>query len=503
MTTARQTRISILANSAICRLAADSVYEFSLIVSGRGTISFANDLLLRATQHRLEGVRGRPFSALIRKPDGRVFTSTFLRPRSASNPQRKNFSIVTRDGRRFSCRGKVYYFAAAGKDAGGALVLGDRVRIRSAATDDVLADRGRAAGLVASITDGLCVVDARGTIVSANGALARLAALHPADMVGVAPPYPWLGGAENHRLAGALSGVVRSGTPAHLLIVLKREDDRPLALSFSISPLPDIPGMFLASIRDISDIHPVREHEMAEKRIERLREQVRRNAVRLKTLQEINRSVLRSGSLSAVFKRITDGVGTLVDHDLAGIYVFEGDEKILRPRMLSKLTPFSRRLGKLPLTLGEGIVGSAAVSGAVVLVNDAHKDPRSVYPPGMKPEIEHIIAAPLRGRQSTYGILTVARNRYPGFHEEDAQIVQSFADAASIAIENIRLHGELGLASVKPPEPENGSRPPAAGRREHRMSGAGGSILPDPSRRDPPDHVADEAGAGGDMGASG
>ncbi len=434
-----------IANSAIARLAGESAYEFSLIVSGHGSISFANDRLLKSARHRMEGVRGRPLPTLLRKTDGKPLASSFLRPQSKSNPQRKNFSVVTRDGRRIECCGKVYYFDSQGREPAGALVLGNRTRAAVPGGKDMLTDKLHASGLLASVGDGLCVVDAAGTIISANAALAEMAGLHGGGMVGVTPPYPWLGHEENVRLAGALAGVVRTAAPAHILIVQELEDGRHIALSFSIWPLPLSRGLYLASVRDISDIHPARENQMAEKRIERLKTQVQRNAVRLKTLQEINSSVLRSGSIRTIYRRVTEGVGRLVDHDLAGVYLLDEAEHILRPHTVSRLTPFSRRLGKLPLTPGKGIVGSAAASGVTVTVNDAQKDPRSVYPPGMKPEIEHIIAAPMRGRHSIYGILTVARNRHPGFQEEDSQIVQSFADAASIAIETIQLYGNLGL----------------------------------------------------------
>jgi GAF domain-containing protein len=238
---------------------------------------------------------------------------------------------------------------------------------------------------------------------------------------------------------------------------------------------------------------------MAEHRIDRLKQQLHRNTERLKTLVDVNRSVLRSGSLRDIFRRITDGVGRLVDHDLAGIYVFDGDENFLRPHTLSKLTTFSRRLGKLPLKLGEGIVGSAAISGETVLVNDAQRDPRSVYPPGMKPETEHIIAAPLRGRRSTYGILTVARNRQPGFYDEDAQIVQSFADAASIAIDNVLLHAESVRSKGGTRRSTGRFREPLSAAALRRPAEPGDAIPPiqDPERQP---GAGAEANAGGDAG---
>lgn len=446
MPTPSRVRSSRIAYTALSRLADDTRFEFSFILTGRGTISRVNDALLRSAGHRSEALRGKPFSALVVKPDGKPFGPAFLRPRSQANPQRKKFVILTRDGRSLACRGMAYYFEGRGTDEGGVLVLGTRVRAASAARGAILPADGPEGSLLTALRDGFCVVDAAGVILEANEALARMAGRHAADLTGLAPPYPWFSDADNRRLAEALSGVVKGGNAAHLLVVLEREDAPPLALSFCISRLTGAADRYIAAVRDISDVVHVRESQMAGKRLERLSEQLQRNSVRLKTLQEINHAVLRSCSLATVFRRITQGVSQLVDHDLAGIYVFDGEEKYLRPHTLSKLTPFSRRLGKFPLTPGTGIIGSAALTGETVVVNDAQHDPRSAYPPGMKPPVEHIIAAPLRGRESTYGILTVARNRHPGFNEEDALIVKSFADAASIAIDNIRLHADLVVA---------------------------------------------------------
>jgi PAS domain S-box-containing protein len=471
MSANRPVRSSRIAYTALSRLAEDTAHEFSFIVTGRGTITHVNDALLRSTRHRTETLRGKPFSVVLRKPDGKPFGPAFLRPRSQSNPQRKNFSIITRDGRRFPCRGAAYYFEGRGTDEGGVLVLGTRVTGKSAGRRTILAADGPDGSLIAALRDGLCVVDSRGVIIEANAVLAGMAGRHSADMAGVAPPYPWFSADGNRRLAETLAGVVKSGTPAQTLVVLEREEGPPLALSFCISRFSDDADRYVEAVRDVSDIVPVRESQMAGKRIERLSEQLQRNSARLKTLQEINHAVLRSCSLTTVFRRITQGVRQLVDHDLAGIYVFDGEEKFLKPHTLSKLTPFSRRLGKFPLTPGEGIIGSAAITGETVLVNDAQRDPRSAYPPGMKPLVEHIIAAPLRGREATYGVLIVARNRQPGFNEEDALVVKSFADAASIAIDNIRLHSELAVATGARRRAARGLRPPIAKRAAQHAVG--------------------------------
>jgi len=61
----------------------------------------------------------------------------------------------------------------------------------------------------------------------------------------------------------------------------------------------------------------------------------------------------------------------------------------------------------------------------------------------MKPDKEHFIAVPLKGRNSIYGVLVVSRNRDPEFIEEEALVVKSLADAATVALENARLSQEV------------------------------------------------------------
>jgi len=423
------------------------VYEFTFLLSGTGAITFVNDRALRASGHTRGAIAGLRWSDLFKKPDGKPLGPALFRPGSKSNPQKKNFALVAGDGRLIPCSGKIYRFGESGGEPGGTLVLGTRVKTGTLAGTDLMADHRLLQSLVESLPDGFAITSGKGVVLAVNRSFAALTERPVEDLVGSAPPHAWWGKAGNQQLGEALSEVRKTGAPAHRLVIAERRNRPAAAFSYWIAPLRgSFAGLdlYLASMRDISEIHPVAEIQMSEKRIERLKQQVHRNAVRLKMLQDINTAVLNSGSLGTIFQRITGGLVKLVDHDLAGIYVFENDDKkILKPHTLSRMTPFSRRLGRLPLTFGEGIIGSAAVSGKTVMVNNAQRDPRSMYPPGMKPEIEHIIASPLRGRGSVYGILVVARNRDPGFHDEDALVVQSFADAANVAIDNMRLFLEL------------------------------------------------------------
>ena len=102
----------------------------------------------------------------------------------------------------------------------------------------------------------------------------------------------------------------------------------------------------------------------------------------------------------------------------------------------------------------------------MVWVNNAQLDPRSKYPPAMRPEKEHFIAVPLLSRGSLIGVLVVARNRDPEFIEEETEIVRSFAEAATVALDNERLLDELRSRHLGPGA-ASGRTTPIPGRAAH------------------------------------
>lgn len=436
------------------RAIAEAYNGFAVLVNADGEISFVNSAILKSFSLQTRKLIGRPLGELVRRPDGKPFLATALRPVKNATVRQRNFVLIGRGGIPTQCAGKVYFFRDDNRTRDEILILGATADRRGFAVDDPTAGGLDLMTFADSIPDGVCILDARGKILTANSSLSVLLGRERRALAGATLPYPWHSREEGAGIVDVLREVRKKGPVVNRHIRGRGPGDVPVVLSYSIAPLrretPAQKILFIATVRNVTSETSAHASGMFEKRIERLKQQVRRNAIRLETLQEINMGVLRSASLPDIFKRITGGIGKLVDHDLAGIYVFDRKEKILRPHTLSKQTTFSRKLAKFPLPFGEGIIGSAAISGETVLVNDAQHDPRSKYPPGMKPPVEHIIAAPLRGRTSTYGILVVARNRQPRFHEEDALVVKSFADAANVALENARLYQEIGGPQARP-----------------------------------------------------
>ena len=106
----------------------------------------------------------------------------------------------------------------------------------------------------------------------------------------------------------------------------------------------------------------------------------------------------------------------------------------------------SEDLTDIRMPSGKGIAGWVAVNEQHLLIPDARKDPRFY---GKIDEIsglitKSILCVPLKSKSKLIGVLEVV-NKIDGvsFTEEDAMLLNFFANQAAIAIENARYHAEL------------------------------------------------------------
>jgi signal transduction histidine kinase len=98
----------------------------------------------------------------------------------------------------------------------------------------------------------------------------------------------------------------------------------------------------------------------------------------------------------------------------------------------------------------EGASAQAIRDRAPVNIADAHTDPRF-------PEAEHArartrgyrsrVVVPMLGRDQAIGAIGVTRREPGGFSDDEIALLQTFADQAVIAIENVRLFKELEAAN--------------------------------------------------------
>jgi signal transduction histidine kinase len=168
-------------------------------------------------------------------------------------------------------------------------------------------------------------------------------------------------------------------------------------------------------------------------------QQHRALAEQRKRLIELSQVTIATLSVDEVARRVLETLRQLVPFDTAGIYWLEGSPRVLRPAVLVGADAQVPAMRRFELPLGQGIFGAVALTGRGELIPNAQLDPRSVYPPGYRPPLEHILCLPLPGREGTLGIVHAVRNDDPPFKEDEFELVQLFVAHAGIAVENARL----------------------------------------------------------------
>ncbi len=89
---------------------------------------------------------------------------------------------------------------------------------------------------------------------------------------------------------------------------------------------------------------------------------------------------------------------------------------------------------------GKGLVGEVASTGKSVIVSDVMSDPRWAGELGKGPfQTRSVIAVPLISQNNVTGVLEVLNKRGVGFDRDDAELLNTFAGQAAVAIENARL----------------------------------------------------------------
>src|SRR5262249_10181170 len=87
--------------------------------------------------------------------------------------------------------------------------------------------------------------------------------------------------------------------------------------------------------------------------------------------------------------------------------------------------------------------GRAILTRAVVHVPDVSKDPEYTLPAATTIGYRSVLAVPMMPESGAHGTILVARDVVAPFSDTHIALIQTFADQAVIAIENVRLFKEL------------------------------------------------------------
>jgi sigma-B regulation protein RsbU (phosphoserine phosphatase) len=157
----------------------------------------------------------------------------------------------------------------------------------------------------------------------------------------------------------------------------------------------------------------------------------------LATLYEIGRETASILDLDELLQRLAEIVKRVIDYEMFGILLLDGDRQELVMRKAVNFGP-GRERSRLPVS--EGLCGAAVRTKQPVLVGDVRTDPRYV---GLVPETRSELVIPLLHKDRVVGVLDLESPALDRFNERHVKVLMPLASQVAGAIENARLYAEL------------------------------------------------------------
>jgi uroporphyrinogen-III synthase len=140
-------------------------------------------------------------------------------------------------------------------------------------------------------------------------------------------------------------------------------------------------------------------------RVKELEQRLSRTEQQLRLLQRISRYMVRDVPLQEVLQGVVSMVVEFMECDSCLVYLLDGDELVLR----ASNTPHPSALGKLKLSLSEGLTGWVARERRLLAISrEAYSDPRFKYFSDLPEDTyEAFLSAPVISRQRMEGVMNV------------------------------------------------------------------------------------------------
>lgn len=168
---------------------------------------------------------------------------------------------------------------------------------------------------------------------------------------------------------------------------------------------------------------------------------------KLRMLLDITKKISRSLDLQEVLDLVMDTLDSLIPYDAAGIFLLECDKDSVSPgeEPCTFKTEAVRgydveELYDLHLKLGEGFLGSVALSGAPIISNDVRSDPVYV---NARDRTRSEMVAPIISNDEVIGCFDLESDQLNAYSNDDLEVLMLLASQVAIIIEKVMLHEQL------------------------------------------------------------
>jgi sigma-B regulation protein RsbU (phosphoserine phosphatase) len=169
---------------------------------------------------------------------------------------------------------------------------------------------------------------------------------------------------------------------------------------------------------------------------------------KLRMLLDITKKISRSLDLQEVLNLVMDTLDSLIPYDAAGIFVLQCLDRELVPEGEEPCTFKSEavrgydidELSDLHLKLGEGFIGSVAVSGAPIISHDVRNDPVYI---NARDRTRSEMVAPIISNDEVIGVFDLESDELNAYSNDDLEVLLLLASQVAIIIEKVMLHEQL------------------------------------------------------------
>jgi GAF domain-containing protein len=187
-------------------------------------------------------------------------------------------------------------------------------------------------------------------------------------------------------------------------------------------------------------IENVRLFDEVQARTEELSESLRQQTATAEVLKTISRTAF---DLHRVFDTLVENAVRLCEAERAFLFRFDGE--LLRSTASYNASPELREfVDRNPIAPGRHSVSArAALEQRTVHVPDVQADPEFGYAVRDEQPIRTVLAVPMLKGNELVGTITIYRLELKPFTDQQIALVETFADQAAIAMENVRLFDEI------------------------------------------------------------
>jgi len=169
---------------------------------------------------------------------------------------------------------------------------------------------------------------------------------------------------------------------------------------------------------------------------------------KLRMLHDITKKISRSLDLQEVLNLVMDTLDSLIPYDAAGIFVLQCRDKELVPEGEEPCEFKSEavrgydidELSDLHLKLGEGFIGSVALSATPIISPDVRNDPVYI---NARDKTRSEMVAPIISNDEVIGVFDLESDQFNAYSEDDLDVLMMLASQVAIIIEKVMLHEQL------------------------------------------------------------